>query len=606
MSSLKKLPAATNLDRAPVLIALVPICGGSEEFTEYLNEDVKTVSTTQHISLFNTTDIRTVTKMWLDLGNSENLSAELTVTNGKKSLDSRDRKNICSKINHLRNSEMMYLVLYFQKFITFEYFELGLRKVISNEAHAEVVINSAKELVNSSNPFKFTDTVDIRMNENFEGTQRDVRKEAKTLIYSHNGLICCSCMTANQDFLKSLLKYSWGAKRMVRFIRWDHEIPRITFEEIIQRNIAQLFRTGRYYTLSELTLSYCSWTDFYSSATAKTKRLSHSDLAAFLCSVMDSDGFVQPLGQVKKEASGENSSRSASRWSSWSNISTLARLPPALDGQQPDGNVEGRLAARIAFLEARLLQSEEEVLRERQSAESQLAVAKRKEEELNSSSPIHKSRSSIVTGDIVQLQSEVAALKEQKFALQTSLSQAETLSQLVLRLENQVAADRDDTSRLAVTVAELEEHNAAKISELIELKLSVCDLADKVERKKKTLRSLATNAASTRKMKPDNITVYNSAKGGTKGSKLSSKERVSIESPSLDGSRSSKLSNYSSGSGNSDQNPLSLMQNLTLSQLGGQGAQGSLSSIRRIDSGRHIAVRFERSPTIASVESIEY
>ena len=92
--------------------------------------------------------------MWLDLGNSENLSAELTVTNGKKSLDSRDRKNICSKINHLRNSEMMYLVLYFQKFITFEYFELGLRKVISNEAHAEVVINSAKELVNSSNPFK--------------------------------------------------------------------------------------------------------------------------------------------------------------------------------------------------------------------------------------------------------------------------------------------------------------------------------------------------------------------------------------------------------------------------------------------------------------------
>jgi hypothetical protein len=286
-----------------------------------------------------------------------------------------------------------------------------------------------------------------------------------------------------------------------------------------------------------------------------------------------------------------------------------------MDGQQPDGNAERRLAARIAFLETRLLQSEEEVIRERQSADSQLTAAKRKEEELKTvqnscSSPIHKSRSSIVTGDIGHLQSEVAALKEQKFALQTSLSQAETLSQLVLRLENQVTVYRDDTSQLAVTVAELEAQNAAKISELIELKLSVCDLADKVERKKKTLRSLATNAASIRKMKPDNISAFNSAKGGTKGSKLSNKERMSIESPSLDGSRSSKLSNYSSGSGNSnsnsDQNPLSLMQNLTLAHLGGQGAQGSLSSIRRIDSGRHIAVRFERSPTIASIDSIEY
>lgn len=92
--------------------------------------------------------------MWLDLGNSEKLSAELTVTNGMKKVDSRDRKNICSKINHLRNSEIMYLVLYFQKYITFEYFELGLRKVLSDEAHAESVINSAKELVNSSSPFK--------------------------------------------------------------------------------------------------------------------------------------------------------------------------------------------------------------------------------------------------------------------------------------------------------------------------------------------------------------------------------------------------------------------------------------------------------------------
>ena len=92
--------------------------------------------------------------MWLDLGNSEKLSAELTIINGKKSVDSRDRKNISSKINHLRNSEIMYLVLYFQKYITFEYFELGLRKVISDEAHAEVVINSAKELVNTSNPLK--------------------------------------------------------------------------------------------------------------------------------------------------------------------------------------------------------------------------------------------------------------------------------------------------------------------------------------------------------------------------------------------------------------------------------------------------------------------
>lgn len=285
-----------------------------------------------------------------------------------------------------------------------------------------------------------------------------------------------------------------------------------------------------------------------------------------------------------------------------------------MDGQLDD-NAEEKLAARVAFLETRLLQSEEEVAHERKSADAQLAAAKRKEEELkalqNSSSPIQKSRSSVE--DVGQLQAELAALKEQMVSLQISISQAETLSQLVLRLENQVAAHRDDNPRLAVAVAELEEQNAAKISELIELKLSVCDLADKVERKKKILRSLATNAASTtRRVRQDNSAAANSAAKGSssKLSKLSSKERMSIESPSMDGSRSSKLSNYSSGSGNSnsnsDQNPLSLMQNLTLSHLGGQGAQGLPSSVRRMDSGRHIAVRFERSPTIASVESLEY
>ena len=99
-------------------------------------------------------DVSSVTKMWLDLDNSEKLSSELTVRNGNKILDARDRKNICSKINQLRNSEVMYLTLYFQKYITFDYFELGLRKVISNGAHAEVVINAAKELVNFSSPFK--------------------------------------------------------------------------------------------------------------------------------------------------------------------------------------------------------------------------------------------------------------------------------------------------------------------------------------------------------------------------------------------------------------------------------------------------------------------
>lgn len=85
------------------------------------------------------------------------------------------------------------------------------------------------------------------------------------------------------------------------------------------------------------------------------------------------------------------------------------------------------MAARISFLETRLLLSEEEVAREQKAAEAQLTAAKRKEEELkamqNSNSPIHKSRAT--TGDFGQLQAELSALKEQKFALQTSIGQAE-------------------------------------------------------------------------------------------------------------------------------------------------------------------------------------
>ena len=282
-------------------------------------------------------------------------------------------------------------------------------------------------------------------------------------------------------------------------------------------------------------------------------------------------------------------------------------MPPAVD-EQASGNAEEILAARITFLETRLLLSEEEVVREQKAAESQLTAAKRKEEELkalqNSSSQIHKSRATM--GDFGQLQAQLVALKEQKNALQTSITQAETLSQLVLRQENEIAVHRGDVARLAVAVTELEEQNAVKISELIELKLSVCDLADKLERKKKVFRSLTTNSASTRKLKQGNTFSSTSSRGNSnKMSKLSSKERMSIESPSMDGSRTSKLSNHSSGSGNSDQNPLSLMHNLSLSHLG-QESQGSLSSIRRVDNGRHISVRFERSPTIASVESLEY
>ena len=264
------------------------------------------------------------------------------------------------------------------------------------------------------------------------------------------------------------------------------------------------------------------------------------------------------------------------------------------------------MTKRIAFLESKLTKSKSEEEMERKAADAQTKLAETRELELNALNR----RKTTATADTERLRSELAALEEQNLAMRTSISQAETLSQLILRTENEVAAEREETAQLAKDLLELETQNSIKVQELIDLKLTVCDLSDQLDRKKKTLRLHGYNGLNANGIE---IKIVD---GGSNLKKPLSRNNSSAVSPkrtparsapdspgTLDGSRNSKRSSNSSNT-NSDRlldQPISIIRGLGFpSQV-----QPSLSP-SGIESGRHIAVKFERNPSLAPVECLDY
>ena len=114
-----------------------------------------TISVAKYFSLYTTVDIQTVLSIWLDADKSDNLTAKFKNTNEKSRIDSKDRKAIHNAVVALRNTEISYLMLFFQKYITVEYFEIAIRRILAlQNNHADYLINAAKSIFYSVSNLK--------------------------------------------------------------------------------------------------------------------------------------------------------------------------------------------------------------------------------------------------------------------------------------------------------------------------------------------------------------------------------------------------------------------------------------------------------------------
>mmetsp|Transcript_27467 Transcript_27467/g.37748 ORF Transcript_27467/g.37748 Transcript_27467/m.37748 type:complete len:590 (+) Transcript_27467:13-1782(+) len=580
----------TDRDKGPILIALIPPCNGTKEFLESLDEDIFIVSVAKYHSLYHTVDLATTTKIWTELDDIDSLSSSLQIINGNHSNNTNNRKIILDAITQLRNSEMMFLVLYFQRLITNEYFTMAIRRLISVETHAEALIQTATNILDTQLNFRMSDTIDVLMPQNLEKAQKMSLKEAKASFYTVNKLICCSTKSADMDFLKSAIKYSWTSKRMLRFIRWGREVPRLSLEDLIRNNVQQFVVSGRYYTVSDLASSFKSWELFYSSA--KLGKLSHADIAAHLGYQMDSHGLVQPIGHVKKLPPSESPTKSPSpsKWAAWSsNSCLLSRISSnknflmAARIKLSDGSSEGKsdlqlqMEAKIAALEEKLLETEAVVRSERLAADRECEAADSKERQLAKETASQKNvrNNSSNQQMLERLREEVAALSRHNTNLLNEQQQLETCSQTVRAHQQAVDVLSEEVSGLQSQLADLEAVNASKVQELIELKLAVCELNDKVDRTKNAARRLmaASGKGSNNKVKTESIGSMSSI---------------------------SQLSDEKRGGGTSEvgQDDITGLLNFKL------GLGSGLAS--KPEMGRRIAVRFERSATVSSVDSYEY
>lgn len=135
--------------------ALVPPCSGTREFLESLKEDILTISVSKFHSLYHSIDLDTAIKVWTELDNFDSLpsSFQTIYGGGKRSINANDRKSILDAVKQLRNSEMMFLVMYFQKLITKDYFDMAIRRIVVIESHAQAIIQVASSIVNTQNNF---------------------------------------------------------------------------------------------------------------------------------------------------------------------------------------------------------------------------------------------------------------------------------------------------------------------------------------------------------------------------------------------------------------------------------------------------------------------
>lgn len=131
------------------LQAMVPPCSGTKEFIEYLEEEILSVSVARYHALYNKVPLDTACKVWMEIEESS-FAQSLHLNNGKSAANNRDIKNMCEGIKKLKNTEIMYVTLFLQKLITYEYFELGVRQHLGTESIATEFLEAAKDILLAS------------------------------------------------------------------------------------------------------------------------------------------------------------------------------------------------------------------------------------------------------------------------------------------------------------------------------------------------------------------------------------------------------------------------------------------------------------------------
>jgi len=216
------------------------------------------------------------------------------------------------------------------------------------------------------------------------------------------------------------------------------------------------------------------------------------------------------------------------------------------------------------------------------AADRECDVADSKEKQLAREAANQKltiSSNSISNQQLLErLRDEVSALSRHNTLLMNEQQQLESCSQTVRTHQSAVEVLTDEVGGLQSQLLDWEALNASKVQELIELKLAVCELSDKVDRTKNAARRLLAASGKS------------SSNGMRKGSlgSVSSLSQLSDDRRSKGGSSNNEVG----------QNEVTGLLNFKL-------GLGTVLTPKP-ESGRRIAVRFERSTTVTSVDSYEY
>ena len=99
-------------------------------------------------------------------------------------------------------------------------------------------------------------------------------RNIKSAMETSEAILCWdTAASIKPEFYQSVLKHAYKYRRAVRFVRWGKELPLVSFQTLIFRNLTTFLATGRFYEIKLIERSYALTTELCKKAS------SHADFA---------------------------------------------------------------------------------------------------------------------------------------------------------------------------------------------------------------------------------------------------------------------------------------------------------------------------------------
>mmetsp|Transcript_5429 Transcript_5429/g.5567 ORF Transcript_5429/g.5567 Transcript_5429/m.5567 type:complete len:422 (-) Transcript_5429:747-2012(-) len=230
-------------DKAPLLITIAPHCGKKTYLKNLVQNGVDEVSIDDIPQLYEKVPVVTFLKQ-LDLENDYSGKIEASEPSNIYADKNTYGVSIFSRISDMKDTEQGLLSLLFTGACTFKDIEVPLRSALP-EKIIEAYISVVKKAI-KNNETMVSKTIDINIAQAMTYATQTAKSSLRDMARSSDKVVVWSNTNLFPDQFADILAIAVQTKRPLRFIRWGYELPKVSFEELIERNISTFLSTGRY------------------------------------------------------------------------------------------------------------------------------------------------------------------------------------------------------------------------------------------------------------------------------------------------------------------------------------------------------------------------